>query len=114
MGIDKQKFAKQLGITIATYRQEKALTQEQLAEILGIGNEAISRIERGVAMPSLIRLIEIANVFHCSVADLIIRQSSSQKDELGYIASLLDGLSQPDRAFLIEIIEKLSGRIKKI
>lgn len=111
--INKQHFAKQLGATIAAYRQNRGLTQEQVSERLGISNESVSRMEHGVVMPNLMRLIEFADIFQCSVADLMIKHSSSPKDETAYLASLLDGLSETDKSFVIKNIEQLSGHLKK-
>lgn len=112
MNINKQKFAKQLGSNIAKYRQTTGLTQEQLAEKLDLGNETISRIERGVAMPSLMRLFEFANVFHCNVADLLAGNSSLNKDDVEYLATLLQNTSKADKDFVIGVVEKLVDHLK--
>ncbi|QIM67615.1 hypothetical protein A4G16_09760 [Mannheimia granulomatis] len=106
MSIDKEIFSKQLGINIAKYRQALGLTQEQLAEKLDLGNEAISRIERGVAIPSLMRLFEFSKVFHCNVADLL-SEGTTKKDDIEYIALLLKDLSENDRQFTIRMLEQL-------
>ena len=107
MNTDKQQFAKQLGQTIAKYRQRSGLTQEQLAEILGIGNEAISRIERGVAIPALVRLLELADIFECSVADLLSKSSPRTADEMRNLSFGLENLSAADRKFVITSMENL-------
>ncbi|AWX13403.1 transcriptional regulator [Mergibacter septicus] len=112
MDINKEKFSKQLGANIAKYRQKSKLTQEQLAELLGIGNEAVSRIERGVVIPSLIRLIEFANIFKCSLTDLITRKSERVSDENDYILALLQDLEKADRDLIIELIEKFASHLK--
>lgn len=111
MGADKAIFSKQLGVNIAKYRQAQGLTQEQLAEKLDLGNEAISRIERGVAMPSLMRLLEFSKIFHCNVADLLY-EGSTQKDDIEYIALLLKDLSDNDRQFSIKMLEQLVIHLK--
>jgi len=41
----------------AKQRLESGLTQEQVAEMLGTGNEAVSRMERGPVMPTVARLV---------------------------------------------------------
>lgn len=112
MKIDKQQFAKQLGANIAKFRQHKNLTQEQLAELLGIGNEAISRIERGVSMPSLMRLVELANVFQCGIADLFTNSSATEKDQVEYLSLLLQKAQQEDRYFILEMVEKMVEHLK--
>lgn len=111
MNIDKKNFAKTLGHNIAKYRQELGLTQEQLAEKIDLGNEAISRIERGITVPSLIRLFELSNVFHCSVADLLTQ--TAEKDEIEYLSILFQGLSTSDRHFVINHIKNLIDYIKQ-
>lgn len=112
MAIDKQKFAKQLGETIAKYRQREGLTQEQLSEKLGIGNEAISRIERGVAMPALVRLIEFADEFKCNVADLLIQSSPRNQDEVYYLLDLLKDISEDDKLFVLKSMENMIAYLK--
>lgn len=111
MGIDKHLFLKQLGAKIAKYRQELGLTQEELAEKLDLGNEAISRIERGIAMPSLMRLFEFSKIFHCSIADLLV-ENSTKKDDIEHIALLLQDLSELDRNFIIKMLEQWIYHLK--
>lgn len=107
MSVNKQQFAKQLGMTIAKYRQERGLTQEQIAEKLGMGNEAISRIERGVAMPALVRLIEFAEIFECNISELLVESSTRRQDEAEYLQMLFTKVSDKDRAFIIKSVESL-------
>lgn len=112
MKIDKQLFAKQLGANIAKYRQQNGLTQEQLAELLGIGNEAVSRIERGVSMPSLMRLVEFANVFQCGIKDLFTDSNVTEKDQMEFLSTLLSKAHPKDRHFVIEMVENLINHLK--
>jgi DNA-binding XRE family transcriptional regulator len=53
-------LALSVGKAIAARRQDAGLTQEQVAEQLKIGNEAVSRMERGLVMPTVARLLELA------------------------------------------------------
>lgn len=112
MGIDKQSFSTQLGKNIAKHRQKLGLTQEQLAEKLDLGNEAISRIERGVTTPSLMRLFDFAMVFHCKVNDLLTGTQSTRKDDIEHIGLLLNQLSEDDRSFAIKQLEQLIDYLK--
>jgi len=52
---------KQGGQAIQRMRKEHGMTQEQLGEAVGIEPNSISRIERGVLVPSLPTLIDICN-----------------------------------------------------
>lgn len=59
------------GRFIRTLRTEKKLTQEQLAEILGVSNRSVSRWENGVNMPELDLLILIAKYFDVEIGELL-------------------------------------------
>jgi len=67
MNVDEVALAKSLGLAVAKRRVVCGLTQEDLAERLGIWNEAVSRMERGTVPPSVSRLHELAGIFQCSV-----------------------------------------------
>jgi len=47
------------------------LTQDQTAEHLGVRNEAVSRIDRGLVMPNIERLLTLAKVCGSEAADLL-------------------------------------------
>jgi DNA-binding XRE family transcriptional regulator len=54
---DKPDLGKFLGQQIAAHRTALNLTQNQLAERLGVEPETVSRFERGSSLPSLKRLL---------------------------------------------------------
>ncbi|WP_233118502.1 helix-turn-helix domain-containing protein [Aggregatibacter actinomycetemcomitans] len=60
INLNHGEINKRIGKAIAKQRQQSGYTQEQVAEMLEIGNEAVSRIERGLIMPNVVRLIELA------------------------------------------------------
>lgn len=51
MGNENRQFKQQVGKAIASCRQAKGMTQEQVAERLGVEQETISRFERGAVLP---------------------------------------------------------------
>lgn len=51
-------------------RLEKGLTQEQLAQVLGVSVQSISRWECGNTLPDVMLLPEIARLYHVTVDDL--------------------------------------------
>ncbi len=105
------RLAEMVGKAIAKQRVRKKLTQEQLATRLGIGNEAVSRIERGIVVPNVARLLQFAAVFECEVAELLTEVSSRPDDQARKLQSLLSTLSPPDRQFVIDLVERLAGRL---
>lgn len=59
-----------IGGQIARLRKERELTQGQLAELVDVSTETISRLERGVSIPSLKTLDKISESLHGSLKDL--------------------------------------------
>lgn len=62
---------KKMGRFLRELRKEKQLTQEQLAEILGVTNRSISRWENGVNMPDFDFVIEIADYYNVSIEEIL-------------------------------------------
>ena len=56
---------KKIGYFLRKLRNEKGLTQEQFAEIIGVSNRSVSRWENGVNMPDFDLLMQIAEYFDC-------------------------------------------------
>lgn len=61
----------QIGIIIKKLRKEKDITQEQLAEYLGISSRAVSQWECGKTMPDISQLPVIANIFNVTTDYLL-------------------------------------------
>jgi len=59
-----------LGDRIRTIRQEKDITQERLAELIGKTTEHVSFIERGERSPSFEVLIDLANALDVTLSYL--------------------------------------------
>ena len=60
-----------LSANISKLRKEHAMTQEQLAEALGVTFASVSKWERGVATPELNLIAEMADLFEVSIDALI-------------------------------------------
>lgn len=59
---------------IKILREQRGLTQEQLADAVGVKQAYISRIERGLSEPSLPVLRSVASVLQVNPGDLFDRQ----------------------------------------
>ena len=74
-----------IGKFIAECRKQKNLTQMQLAEKLGITDKAISKWERGIAMPDTSIMLELCDILGISVNELLsgekISMENNQKNE---------------------------------
>jgi len=60
-----------IGKFIASSRKEQNLTQVQLAEKLGITDRAVSKWENGKAMPDSSIMLELCEILHITVTDLL-------------------------------------------
>ena len=56
-----------LGDKLAKLRKESNYTQEQLADILGVSRQAISKWESNITYPETEKLIRISELFNCSL-----------------------------------------------
>ena len=63
-------------------------------------------------MPTVERLVELAEIFNCEAADLLTQSSNRIEDQSAQIKSLLSILEDSDRVFLLDLITKLVERLK--
>ena len=61
----------ELAENIRMNRKQRKLTQEQLAEILGVTTGAVYKWESGLSVPELDLIVEMADFFDCSVDALL-------------------------------------------
>lgn len=107
MANNDMELNKLIGSAIAKYRIAAGMTQAQVAEKLNISNEAVSRMERGTIMPTVARLIQLAEIFQCSAANLLIDSSHALNDQSQKLNELLAQLNENERIKLMEIIEMM-------
>ena len=109
--INFDDLAKSVGKAIGRQRQQAGLTQDQVAEHLDIGMEAVSRMERGKVVPTVVRLAELAQLFECELADFL-RETSNRPTEQGIVLSQqLAKLDTEDRALVLEVVDKVGARL---
>lgn len=96
-----------LGRNIAARRKMLALTQDQVAERLGVEPITISRFECGTNLPSLQRLASLSAVLETSVAELLSQSVSNRSDQALMIERWLLNLTPRDRGFVVESVRQL-------
>ncbi len=90
-----------LGENIRALRKEKGLTQEQLAEVLGVTAGAVYKWEAGLSVPELALLIELADFFDASL-DAVIGYELKDNRQKATAERLLLCLRQKDASGLAE------------
>jgi transcriptional regulator with XRE-family HTH domain len=105
-------FAKRLGRALAKQRAVANLTQEQVAERIGVEQETISRFERGATIPPLLRLVDLADLYNIPLDALVRAGSARALDQANDIAASLNVLPEEDRewvyTWVVDICKKLS------
>ena len=92
-----------VGRFIADCRKQKALTQLQLAEKLGITDKAVSKWERGIAMPDTSIMLELCDILGISVNELLSGEKISMENN-----------NQKNEQLLLEMATELERKNKTI
>lgn len=73
-----------IGLFLKELRNEKGLTQEQLAEKLNVSNRSVSRWETGSTLPDISLLIALADYYEVDIKELLEgeRKSEIMNEEL--------------------------------
>ena len=64
---------------IKYYRKQAGLSQEKMAEKIGVSRQAITKWENGTGTPDIANLMAIANLFQISVDELLSNEKSEKK-----------------------------------
>ena len=67
----EKEFAKKVGIKIGHYREKSGISQEKLAEMVGVERNTITRYENGQREPKLHVLVEIAKNLNVQIIELL-------------------------------------------
>lgn len=62
---------KKIGVFLKTLRKEKNLTQEQLAELMGVTRQTVSRWESRAAYPDMEKIVMLSDILGVSCDDLL-------------------------------------------
>ena len=106
--MQQEIYYNKLGTKIKQLRQEKGLTQDNLAELVGCNTSHISNIENSYTKLSLNALLAIANSLHTSVDYLLSNQYENKSLALdNEIARAVAGLDMENKERLLRIIHAL-------
>lgn len=66
---------------LAQLRREHDYTQEQLAELIGVSRQTISKWETGAANPDIEKLMQLSKLYNCSVDYMVGNKINSKQNE---------------------------------
>ncbi len=59
------------GDNLRNLRKSKKISQERLAEKVGVSRQSVSKWERGEAYPEMNNILSLCEIFHCKINDLV-------------------------------------------
>lgn len=66
---------------VKEYRQQYRLTQQEVADLVGVSSRTIISLEKGQYNPSLMLAYRLALLFHTSVEDLYCLAENKQAED---------------------------------
>lgn len=114
--LDHRDFLRALGARLAEIRRARKLTQEQLAEMVGVDPQTVQRAETGRTALSLVRLRSIAHTLGVSLAELFtvegelgsIPDSPWSDDEM-QAAVAFQAIPAERRGWAVKVLRALGG-----
>ena len=86
-----------IGENIKRYRLEKGMTQEQLANIVGVSNQAVSKWECDGSIPDGLLFVPIADALGVTTDNLFGRETTYEKDIYHGIINLIEKTPDENR-----------------
>ena len=78
-----------LGDKLSKLRKENNYTQEQLADVLGVSRQAISKWESNITYPETDKLVRMCKLFHCTTDYLLLDEDEMDTDEEQNISDIM-------------------------
>lgn len=97
-----------VGKRIKEYRIKAGLTQEELAERVGISPNYLSAIERGVKLVRLDKLVHIINQINCTADDILIDVlKKSYEKKTSVLLDTISTLPEQEQKRIYEVLNAL-------
>lgn len=103
-----------IGARIKAARIRKGLTQEKLAESVGIGPSHMSHLESGKTVPSMEVFIAVCNVLECSADELLCREISAGETKYNnWLTMLISDCDPVESKILSDVLISLKATLRK-
>lgn len=106
---------KDIGTRIRAVRLSRKMTQERLADIVGVGVTHISHIETGNSIPSLQVFVDILNALNCSADQLLcleLEQAQPQFD--AWIKDIFADCTDKERKLIVDTVLALKASMRRL
>lgn len=102
---------KALGTSIKQRRKSLNITQEKLAEMLDVSTHYVYELERGIKIPSVPMLINIAELFNTSL-DSLLSSGDRGDNNFDELDVLIKSLPQGRRKEIYDLLNYLLPKLK--
>lgn len=109
-----QNIQKVVGSNIRLLRRSKGMTQERLAEIIGVSGSYIGYLERGKRSPSLDLLAKIADAFDVEPVMLLTPADNAANQELKKLIAVLSDKGPEPIKFMNEVAHAYFKSLKDL
>ena len=104
-----------IGARIRTVRQSRKMTQERLAEAVGVGVTHISHIETGNTIPSLQVMVDIINALECSADELLcIEVEKARPYYDSWITKLLADCNSQEIKLITDTVKSMKDSMRRL
>ena len=104
-----------IGSCIRAVRLDQKMTQEQLAEAVGVGVTHISHIETGNSIPSLQVMIDIINALGCSADELLCIEVEQARPLLNsWLSDLVADCNTTEVKLITDTVVSLKNSLRRL
>ena len=104
-----------IGSGIRAVRLDQKMTQEQLAEAVGVGVTHISHIETGNSIPSLQVMIDIINALGCSADELLCIEVEQARPLLNsWLSDLVADCNTTEVKLITDTVVSLKNSLRRL
>lgn len=100
----KELNYKKIGERLRKLRKYFGLTQEQVADILNLGRDAILRIEKGERKIDLQELMNFSKLYNVTIDEITMDEQTINTNEIVFARGFKE-LSEKDQKEIISLIE---------
>ena len=105
-------MVKTIGDTIKELRKQRKITQELLAEEIGVTPQAISRWERNVGYPDVSQIVPLAKAFGVSTDEILGASNGSDEEQINEYVNLATKAESLEKS--IEILKEAKSNFQNL
>ena len=104
---------REIGARIRLARRDARLTQEKLAEKIGVSTVFVSQLESGSRAPGLETLVKLSRTLHVSLY-LLVLGGAPGGDAEACLAALVQGRSPRQRTLAVSLVRSLFAEMDRL